>query len=135
MILSISCLPNFLQVSQESRVLLRSFVPPHLLLFTNAVNFHIFGNFCNCMQTWTYLCILVVYTPLKQKPEKVGNKLGKFTLFYYYCVSLFIGTVVSMESTWRSAPQIITTKCQACARESNRTLLFKRWIRSHSSLD
>ena len=41
------------------------------------------------MQTWTYLCILVVYyTPMKQKPKKVGNKLGKFTFFYYYCVSL-----------------------------------------------
>ena len=60
---------------------MRSFLPPHLLLFTNAVNFHISGNFCNCMQTWTYLCILVVYTPLKQKPKKVGNKLGKFTFF------------------------------------------------------
>ena len=40
------------------------------------------------MQTWTYLCILAVYTPMKQKPKKVGNKLGKFTFFYYYCVSL-----------------------------------------------
>ena len=35
------------------------------------------------MQTWTYLCILVVYTPLKQKPKKVGNKLGKFTFFIF----------------------------------------------------
>ena len=31
-----------------------------------------------------------------------------------------------MESTWWSALQILTSKCQAC--ESNRTLLFKRWI-------
>ena len=38
------------------------------------------------MQTWTYLCILVVYTPMKQKPKKVGNKLGKFTFFYYIIV-------------------------------------------------
>ena len=52
------------------------------------------------MQTWTYVCILVVYTPINQKPKKVGNKLGKFTFFYYYYVSLFIGKAVSMESTW-----------------------------------
>ena len=51
------------------------------------------------MQTWTYVCILVVYTPINQKPKKVGSKLGKFTLFYYYCVLLFIGKAVSMEST------------------------------------
>ena len=38
------------------------------------------------MQTWTYLCILVVYTPMKQKPKKVGSKLGKFTFFYYIIV-------------------------------------------------
>ena len=25
---------------------------------------------------------------MKQKPKRVGNKLGKFTFFYYYCVSL-----------------------------------------------
>ena len=148
--LSISCLPNFLQVSQESQVLLRASQPPvsplytlqqisefcwnfpifflicsfhknhrfSLVLpylpvycfFTNAVNFQIFCNFSNCMQTWTYL-------------------------FYCYCVSLFIGKAVSMESTWWNAPPIITTKCQACARESNRTLLFKGWIHNHYSPD
>ena len=80
-----------LQFSKKITGLVEVFLTSHLLLFTNAVNFHISGNFCNCMQTWTYLCILVVYTPLKQKPKKVGNKLGKFTFFYYYCVSLFIG--------------------------------------------
>ena len=82
--------------------------------------FIFFCNFCNCMQTWTYVCILVVYTPIYQKPKKVGSKLGKFTLFYYYCVSLFIGKAVSMESTWWSALQILTSKGQAC--ESNGTL-------------
>ena len=90
-----------------------SLVLPYLpvyCFFTNAVNFQIFCNFSNCMQTWTYL-------------------------FYYYCVSLFIGKAVSMESTWWNAPPIITTKCQACARESNRTLLFKGWIHNHYSPD
>ena len=73
--------------------------------------FKFFYNFCNCMQTWTYL-------------------------FYYYCVSLFIGKAASMESTWWSALQIVTSKCQACACESKRSeVLFKRWIHNHYSLD
>ena len=84
---------------------------PVYCFFTNAVNFQIFCNFCNCMQTWTYL-------------------------FYYYCVLLSIDRAVSVESTWWSALQIVTSKCQACARESNRTqVLFKRWIHNHYSLD
>ena len=148
--LSISCLPNFLQVSQESQVLSRPSQPPLSVLYTLRQisefcwNFPIFFLICSfhknhrfswglpylpiycfslfkffvifataCvavnflfqlifvfalflgmvmyanefetkekqklteiknklqhMQTWTYLCILVVYTPMKQKPKK-----------------------------------------------------------------
>ena len=83
--------------------------------------FVIFATACKPGHNY-YVCILVVYTPINQKPKKVGSKLRKFTLFYYYCVSLFIGNAVSMESTWWSALQILTSKCQAC--ESNGTLYF-----------
>ena len=66
------------------------------------------------------MCILVVDTPIKQKPKEVGNKLGKTLPFITVNLcSLFIGKSVSVESTWWSALQILTSKCQAC--ESNRT--------------
>ena len=52
-----------------------SYLPVYWFSLTQWI--FIFVIFCNCMQTWTYLCILIVYTPIKQKPKKVGNKLGK----------------------------------------------------------
>ena len=79
------------------------------------------------------VCILVVELYPNKTKTKTTRQVRQVYLFYYYFVSLFICKAVSMESTWWSALQNLTSKCQAC--ESNRTLLFKRWIHSHSSLD
>ena len=47
------------------------------------------------------VCILVVDTPIKQKPKEVGNRLGKTLPFITVNLcSLFIGKSVSVESTW-----------------------------------
>ena len=39
---------------------------------------------------WLCVFLLLSYTPIKQKPKQLGNKLGKFTFFILLCFTIHL---------------------------------------------
>ena len=86
------------------------------------------------------VCVPVVYTPIKQRDKEVARQwwtLKEVGNTFIIFTNIMFDYLLSNQCLRNLPGEVLlksfTLKCQAC--NSNRTLLFKRWIHNHYSLD